>query len=82
MPATSPFDQTSTSGVIGTGSVIGLTLGYLLGWIHAIWVRARADYLGARKAVGGLRTAKWRAWRRLVLSGSLVVVVVFVLLAP
>jgi len=63
------------------GTLVGLILGYLFGWIHAVWQRARRDYNTARKALPGIRKAKWSAWWRMVQRGAIAVVVVLVLIA-
>jgi hypothetical protein len=75
------LDESFLRSLVSVGTLVGLVLGYMLGWIHALWVRARSDYVRTRKSVPTLRSAKWGIWWRMVQRGAFAAVVVIALLA-
>jgi hypothetical protein len=62
--------------LLSVGTVFGLLFGYGLGFVHAVWRRARKDYDTTKGAVPKLRKTKWEAWRTMVQRGTLVVAAV------
>jgi hypothetical protein len=63
-------DGAGVSSLFSAGTVLGVVFGYLVGYIHAVWRRARADYKTVKASVPSLRTAKWAAWRSMVQRGT------------
>lgn len=53
---------TAAPGLLSVGTLVGLALGYFVGRGHAMWARARKDYVTARTTVPKMRTTKWTAW--------------------
>ena len=41
--------------LLSAGTLIGILFGYGVGFIHAVWRRARIDYVKTKEAVPGLR---------------------------
>jgi hypothetical protein len=69
-------------GLLSVGTLVGLALGYFMGRGHAMWVRARKDYVTARTTVPKMRATKWTAWWSLTKWVAIVVATVwFVMLA-
>lgn len=79
MLAAPPPDDPSLPSVLSLGTFLGLLIGYGLGYVHAVWRKARSDYVKTSGAVSGLRSAKWVAWRSMVQRGALVFGVLVVL---
>ena len=71
-----PPDDAVIPNILGIGTVVGALFGYGLGYIHAVWRRARTDYVVTKDSVPGLRSKKWSAWwtmiQRGVLAGALI----------
>jgi hypothetical protein len=63
------------------GTIVGLLFGYGVGYVHAVWRRARTDYRTTKAAVPKMKQAKWAAWRMMVQRGTLVAAVVAGLIA-
>jgi hypothetical protein len=57
--------------LLGIGTIVGALFGYALGYVHAVWRRARRDYVTTKNSVPGLRSAKWSAWWAMVQRGVL-----------
>jgi methylthioribose-1-phosphate isomerase len=57
--------------LLGIGTLVGALFGYALGYVHAVWRRARRDYVTTKDSVPGLRSAKWSAWRLMLQRGVL-----------
>jgi hypothetical protein len=76
--APSPDDPFLPS-LLSVGTFLGLLVGYGLGYVHAVWRRARFDYVKTRDAVPGLRSAKWVAWRLMMQRGALVFAILVIL---
>jgi hypothetical protein len=64
-------DDALIPNLLGAGTIVGALVGYALGYVHAIWRRARADYVTTKNSVPGLRSAKWSAWWVMVQRGVL-----------
>jgi hypothetical protein len=79
MFAAPPPDDSSLPSVLSAGAFLGVLVGYGLGYVHAVWRRARGDYVKTKAAVPGMRSAKWVAWRSMVQRGVLVAGVLAVL---
>jgi hypothetical protein len=71
----------SSAEVVVIAAVATLIVGYLYGKYYAVWGRARRDYSRTKQSVGDLRGAMWRAFWKLVLGGTFVVITMFVLMA-
>jgi hypothetical protein len=67
-----PAEDALIPNLLGIGTIIGALFGYALGYVHAVWRRARRDYVTTKASVPGLRSAKWSAWRAMVQRGVLV----------
>jgi len=65
-------DSFQIPSLLSVGTLVGLLFGYGVGYIHAVWRRARNDYKTTKAAVPGLRKNKWVAWRTMVQRGTLV----------
>jgi hypothetical protein len=61
-------------------AVATLIVGYLYGKYYAVWGRARRDYSRVKQSVSDLRGAMWRAFWRVVLGGTFVVITMIVLM--
>jgi hypothetical protein len=79
MFAAPPPDDSSLPSVLSAGALLGVLVGYGLGYVHAVWRRARTDYVKTKTAVSGMRSAKWVAWRSMVQRGALVLSILVVL---
>lgn len=66
-----PPDNAVIPHIFSVGTVVGGLVGYGLGYVHAIWRRARKDYVVTRNSMPGLRSSKWSAWRTLIHRGLL-----------
>jgi membrane protein YqaA with SNARE-associated domain len=67
--------------LLGAGTIVGGFVGYVLGYVHAVWRRARKDYVTTKDSVPGLRSTKWAAWRAMVQRGVLAGAVLTCLIA-
>jgi hypothetical protein len=59
------------SSVMSVGTLIGLLLGYGIGYFHALWRRARTDYVATKDSIPMLRRRKWDAWEGMMRRGAL-----------
>jgi hypothetical protein len=62
--------------VLYLGVLVGLVLGYGLGYAAALWRRARTAYLATKAGLPGMRRTMWDQWWTLVGRWSLALVVV------
>lgn len=76
-----PPDDAVIPNILSVGTIVGGLFGYALGYVHAIWRRARSDYVVTKNSVPGLRSTKWSAWWKLVQRGVLAGAVVTGLIA-
>jgi hypothetical protein len=66
--------------LLSVGTFFGLFVGYGLGRVHALWRRARSDYVKTKDSVPVLRSEKWAAWWSMVQRGAVVAAVAVALL--
>ncbi|HEX7743844.1 MAG TPA: hypothetical protein VF462_01090 [Micromonosporaceae bacterium] len=81
MWSAAPPDNSVIPNILSVGTIVGALFGYGLGYVHAVWRRARTDYVVTRNSVPTLRSSKWSAWRRMVHRGLLAGAVVTGLIA-
>jgi hypothetical protein len=62
MALSSLAHASAAPGLLSVGTLVGLGLGYFIGRMHAMWVRARKDYVTTKTTVSRMRTTKWTAW--------------------
>jgi hypothetical protein len=65
----------SDSAFSTAGYLLGLLVMYGVGYWHAVWRRARADFKETKSKVPVLRSGVWEAFGKLVRSGAIVVIV-------
>lgn len=79
MLAGSTPDPMAATSLVGAGTLVALFLGYLIGFAHAVWRRARTDYVRAKQSIPDLRSNMWsRGWS--LIKRTTVVVLLFALL--
>jgi hypothetical protein len=71
MWAAPPLDSSAVPSILSFGTVVGLGFGYALGYVHAVWRRARTDYVTVKESVPKMRSTKWTAWWTMVQRGVL-----------
>lgn len=76
-----PPDSSLIPNILSAGTLVGLLFGYGLGYVHAVWRRARSDYVTTKNSVPTLRSAKWSAWWTMIQRGVLAGAVVTGLIA-
>jgi hypothetical protein len=57
--------------LLSAGTIVGALIGYGVGYVHAVWRRARKDYATTKDSLPGLKSAKWSAWWVMVQRGVL-----------
>lgn len=61
--------------MVTAGTFVALFLGYLVGFAHALWRRAHADYVRTKKSIPALRNNMWsKAWSLTKRAAFMVVV--------
>ncbi len=77
MALSSLAQASAAPGLLSVGTLVGLGLGYFIGRMHAMWVRARKDYATTKTTVSRQRATKWTALWSLTAWAALAVAVLW-----